>query len=217
MQRFFERSLLSSDQLQRLTSDPLGCRPARRHGRSRLIGVGEPESAYGLPEIVGQFRQPADLRRALAGARRGLLGDFGDLAHRQSDASRRGRLLSCRLGDRANQSRQLLRHRVDLGQGLAGSVGHARSLDDLARGLFHAGDCLVGFHLDRLDQAGDLTGGGRRTLGQPLDFLGHDREAAPRLARGRRLNRGVQGQNAGAVGDVVDQGRDFADLPRRLA
>jgi hypothetical protein len=38
-------------------------------------------------------------------------------------------------------------------------------------------------------------------LGQPLDLAGDDREAPARLARPRRLDRGVEGQQVGSSGD----------------
>ena len=66
---------------------------------------------------------------------------------------------------------------------------------------------------DRADVLGRLGG----ALGEALHFLGHDGEAAPRLARGRRLDRGVQREHVGLLGDVRDELHDLADLLRAFA
>ena len=57
----------------------------------------------------------------------------------------------------------------------------------------------------------------RGALGQPLHFFGDHREAAPGLARRRRLDGGVEREHVGLLGDVRDQLHDFADLLRALA
>jgi hypothetical protein len=53
-----------------------------------------------------------------------------------------------------------------------------------------------------------------RALGQPLHLLGHHREAAAGLAGRSGLDRGVQRQHVGLLGDVGDQLDDLADLLR---
>ncbi len=71
--------------------------------------------------------------------------------------------------------------------------------------------------LDRLDDRLDLPRRLGRALGQPLDLLGHDGEAAARLARRRGLDRGVEREHVRPLGDVGDELDDLADLQRRLA
>ena len=87
-------------------------------------------------------------------------------------------------------------------------------LERVARAL-HGGDALVralgavgddaddapGLRWISLDEAGDLAGGGLGLLGELADLLGDDREAAALLAGARRLDRGVQRQQVGLVGD----------------
>ena len=58
----------------------------------------------------------------------------------------------------------------------------------------------------------DLGGGGLGLLGQVADLLGDDREALAVLAGAAGLDGGVQGQQVGLVGEVVDGGDDLADL-----
>ena len=57
----------------------------------------------------------------------------------------------------------------------------------------------------------DLDGRFLGLVGQVLHLVGHDREAAALVAGGGRLDGRVQGQQVGALGDVVDRGDDLAD------
>ena len=57
----------------------------------------------------------------------------------------------------------------------------------------------------------------RGALREALHLVGDHREAAARLAGHRRLDRGVQRQDVGLLGDVVDELDDVADLLRALA
>ncbi|MNL30554.1 hypothetical protein D3C87_1522970 [compost metagenome] len=95
----------------------------------------------------------------------------------------------------------------------------ARELDallDLGGSLLGDADGLRGLLLDALDQVADLTGGLGRTLGELADLVGDHREAAARLARARRLDGGVEGEQVGLLGDVVDHLDDRPDLARAL-
>lgn len=60
----------------------------------------------------------------------------------------------------------------------------------------------------RADFVGRL-GGLRR---QRFHFSGDDREASSRLSGARRLDRGVQGEQIGLRGNLVDQPDDLTDL-----
>ena len=62
------------------------------------------------------------------------------------------------------------------------------------------------------DQRLDLLGGFGGALRQRADFGGHDREAAAGVAGPRRLDPGVQRQEVGLEGDLVDDADDLADL-----
>ena len=119
--------------------------------------------------------------------------------------------------DLPDQLGQLARHAVDLAERRARGVGQPGALDHALRAALHRADRVLRVGLDGLDQRGDLPRRVGRALGQPLHLLGHHREAAPRLAGRRGLDRGVQRQHVGLLGDVGDQLGDLADLLRRLA
>src|SRR5581483_3954196 len=96
----------------------------------------------------------------------------------------------------------------------------ARALDGLGAlggaagaGLDHL-DGAGGLGLDLADQPGDAAGGLLRLLSQLADLLGDDGEAAALLARARRLDRGVQCQQVGLLGDRGDRRDDPTDLGR---
>ena len=87
----------------------------------------------------------------------------------------------------------------------------------IAGDLLDRGHRGGGVALDRLHPAGDVLGRLGRLLRQLLDLVGHDREALAGLAGPRRLDRGVQGQQVGLLGDARDHLDDVADLGRGLA
>ena len=74
-----------------------------------------------------------------------------------------------------------------------------------------------GVALDRQHPAGDVLGRLRRLLGQLLDLVGDHGEALARLAGPRRLDRRVQRQQVGLLGDARDHLDHVADLGRGLA
>ena len=65
--------------------------------------------------------------------------------------------------------------------------------------------------LDRVDLIGDLLGRARRLVGQVLYLRGDDGEALACLAGASGFDGGVQGQQLGLGGDLLDQADDLAD------
>ena len=63
----------------------------------------------------------------------------------------------------------------------------------------------------------DVEGGYRRLIGQAANLAGHDQKAPAVLAGLLRLDRGVDGQEVGLVGDLRDRGDDHVDIVRLLA
>ena len=118
---------------------------------------------------------------------------------------------------RPAQFGQLLRHRANLAQRLTGFVRQARAVDHFANRLFHRGDDFVGFRLDALGQRVDLLRGAGGPFSEALDFLCDDGEPAAGFTGHGGLNRRVQREDRGAVGDVVDQLDDLADFLRPFA
>ena len=66
--------------------------------------------------------------------------------------------------------------------------------------------------LDLADEPGDLLGGAAGALGELADLVGDDREALALLAGPGGLDGGVEGEEVGLLGDVVDRLDDRADL-----
>src|SRR5207302_5051434 len=94
------------------------------------------------------------------------------------------------------------------GDGVLDVVDLADDLADLRDRL----DRSLGIALDRLDLAADVLRGLGGLLGQLLHLVGDDGKALARLAGPGRLNRRVQGQQIGLLGDGGDDLDDVADL-----
>ena len=75
----------------------------------------------------------------------------------------------------------------------------------------------MGVRLDLGDDALDLLGGLLRTLGEATDLGGDDREAAAVLTGARGLDGGVEGEQVGLLGELVEQLEDAAGLGDALA
>ena len=125
--------------------------------------------------------------------------------------------MASRLGNFIDQLRQFGGHLFDLFQRLAGFLGQPRAADHLGSAFFHGDHCFVGISLNGLDQGLNALGGVAGPLRQPLHLVGDHGEPATGVARRRSLDGGVQRQNIGLVGDVVDQRHDIADFLRGLA
>src|SRR5690606_39259692 len=127
-----------------------------------------------------------------------------------------GRLLTCRVRDVLNHVGQVLRYVLDLFQGHTGVLGQTSTPDHFRGGVLHGDNGFVGVGLNRLHQCLDLLGGSRGTFCQALYFVGNHREAAARVTGHGGLGGGVQRQNVGLVGNVVNQRYDVTDLLGRF-
>src|SRR5690606_9624599 len=127
------------------------------------------------------------------------------------------RLLARRVGDVLDQFRELLRNGLDLFERLAGVLRQTGTAHHLGGGLFHRDNRFVGVGLARFAERFALLGCRRRTLGEALHLVRAHRAAAARVAGHRRLDGGVQGEDVGLVGVVVDERYDVTDLLRRFA
>ena len=72
-------------------------------------------------------------------------------------------------------------------------------------GLFHA-------LLNGVNEVGDLFSGFADPLGQVANLIGHDGEPTALLAVSGGLDGGVERQEVGLGGDVLDDREDLADL-----
>ena len=153
-----------------------------------------------------------DRRLCLGGGSRLLLGRSRDLLGAAS------RLRGGTLGF-GHRGKRILAARSDLGRFAAQLVEPAdhRQPRFCLRGgaLGRASSCLddcAHFVLDCLGTAADLSRAFLRGLGQRAHLFGHDGETAPMVAGSRRLDRRVQGQEVGLVGDFADRPAYLADI-----
>ena len=80
--------------------------------------------------------------------------------------------------------------------------------------LLHRADDAAHIDLNFARQSFDFLGALVGRLGQRANLVGDHRKAASVIARARRLDRGVQGQEIGLVGDAADRLGDLADISR---
>ncbi|OPZ04256.1 MAG: hypothetical protein BWZ09_01920 [Alphaproteobacteria bacterium ADurb.BinA305] len=120
-------------------------------------------------------------------------------------------------GDLAHRGEHLVGARADLRHRGAGAVAHLHAVAHALHALLHGVDRALGALLDRRHHAADLARGERGALGELAHLVGHHREAAPGLARTGGLDRGVEREQVGLVGDVADRVDDRVDLARLLA
>ena len=95
---------------------------------------------------------------------------------------------------------------------LTGVLGQRRALLNFLHGDVHRLGGALGAGLDGRDDRPDLLGRRRRLLGELADLAGDDGEALALIAGAGRLDRGVQGEQVGLGGDVLDGADDLADL-----
>ena len=192
--------------------------PVRRRAEHGLGGgARQAEARGGLAQPGRQLGELRDGHRGGAGGIRGLRADFLQHLHVARDVLRGRGLLARAAGDVLHQARDLVRDLLDLLERRARVLGEQRAAHHVRGAAFHRDHGLVGVGLNGAHQHFDLLGRVRGALGEALHFVRDHREAAARLAGHRGLDRGVERENVGLLGDVVDQLDDVADLLRALA
>src|SRR3954470_16516227 len=179
----------------------------RNGGECRRWSVGE--AAHRGAQVGGHPGQLVDggagLAQRLGGGVRGG-GDAGDVVGDLPGTLRR---LDHRAAHLVGGRRLLLHCGRDGGLPVGDLRDDVRDLPDrIDRGARVA--------LDGLHPPGDVLGRLGRLLGQLLDLVGHHREALARLTRPGRLDRRVQRQQVGLLGDRGDHLHHVADLRRGL-
>ena len=109
---------------------------------------------------------------------------------------------------------------ADLVNRLAALFGQRQAGFDAGNRLFHIAARRFGAILDLVDHAGNFLGSGSGAFRQLAYLVGHHGKATAHLARPRRLNGGVQRQQVGLVGDVLDHlhdGRNGLCLAHQIA
>ena len=160
----------------------------------------------------------------LGGCGSGLLGadgvlprDVRHLRHRGYDLVGRRSLLLGRDRDLLRRSRGLVDHPGDALEGLDDVARELGPGVDLLAAVLGGEDGRVGLGLDLRDDRLDLAGRLLRPLGELAHLGRDDREASAVLARTCGLDGGVERQQVGLVGEVVDHLEDAADLLALLA
>ena len=100
---------------------------------------------------------------------------------------------------------QAIQHRHDGGAGL-------RLADRRLGGLLQGGGDIANVGLDRGRKLLDVLRALLRGLGERAHLVGHHREAAAMIARPRRLDRGIEGEQVGLVRNPADGAGDLADI-----
>ena len=201
-----------------------GGRAARLPRDSRVSSAVPPDAASGRRKPATDLRSCADSSASLP-TELEVAAEFSAVCelisrstpHVARDVLRRRRLLARACGNVLHQARDLVGHLLDFLQRRAGVLGEQRAADHVGRAALHRHDGFVGVGLNRAHQHFDLLGGVGGAFGEALHFVGDDREAAARLAGHRGLDRRVEREDVGLLGDVVDQLDDVADLLRALA
>src|SRR5262249_55729036 len=146
-----------------------------------------------------------------------LAADLPEHVHVLRDGTGYARLLLRRARDVLHERGDLVRNLLDLVERGARVLGEQRAADDVRRAALHRHDGLVRVGLDRAHEHFDLLRRARRALGELLDLVRDDREAAARLPRGRSFDRRVEREGVRLLGDLLDELDDVADLLRALA
>ena len=99
-----------------------------------------------------------------------------------------------------------------LGVGVGDGFEQHQAVLHLFGALFHRHHGGVGFALDGSDDGVDLAGGGLGPFGQAAYLVGDDGEPEAVLAGSGGFDGGVEGQQVGLVGDLVDQVEQRVDV-----
>src|ERR1700722_305826 len=168
------------------------------------------EGSDQLIEVFGECCEAVAGVDHAGGARSGALADVGDLVEIGGDGLGGGGLLGGGSGDLGDHRLHGLGAPDDAGEGVTGgSCGRDAALDVTHAGL-HGGDDFVGAVLDGADGGTDLFGGLAGTFGEAADLTGDDGKSAAVFSGSRGLDAGVEGEQAGLVGDIVDDLHDLA-------
>src|ERR1700679_2846575 len=153
-----------------------------------------------------RFRRQAVGRIEKAAGRRAcFVGSMGDAVDVIADFPRAIGRLKYVAGDFARRRALLIDCSCDL-------AGYFVDLRDGPNNGLDSADGVAGGILDALDLRGNLLRRLGGLVGQSLDLARDDGKSPAVFAGACRLDGGVQGQEVGLAGDVLNERYDFADL-----
>src|SRR5882724_3662190 len=165
------------------------------HGANNGLGAGSLLFDGGV-NLLGNFRKPAggfgNLRGAnglFVGGRANFLGEFVDFGDDVGNFVQSGTKI----------------------------VSEAQTFFDDAGAALHVFDGLARLALNALDEVGDFLGGLRGLFGELADFIGDNREAETVLPGAGGFDGGVESQQIGLLGQVVNHFDDFPDVIGAMA
>ena len=188
----------------RSARDRSNARRFARGGRNGRAGaVGHSISAHHLVQLAGLFRHGLRGGRGLLDERRVLLRELVHLRDRRGSPARCPSVCSCE----------------------AAAISATMSVTFFTEATISSSvwpDCVderasrpATLRHAVLDEVLDLLGGRRRAAGEAAHFARHHREAAALLAGARGFHRGVEREEVGLEGDLVDDADDVGDLAAR--
>src|SRR5690348_16316311 len=108
-------------------------------------------------------------------------------------------------------------HVGDLLQGRVQLAAEFEAFVDDGRAAVHVFDRFTRFFLNALNELGDFFRGLRRLLRQFADFVSDNGKSQAVFARARRFDRGIEREQVGLFGQIVDDFDDLADIIGPLA
>jgi hypothetical protein len=194
-----------------------GDQSAVQWGLTRYSASQQGELADQSLRVLGLARQLHAGGGGLLDALIALARQLVDAFHGLADLFAGGGLLLGRSGDRLHQPGDVAGAGGDLLERLAGLGGFLDACVDLSRAVVYAIHREGGFTLDRLDALSDLIGGDAGAVGELTDLICDDGEAPAVFPSPRRLDRSIERQLAGLIGDVLYDIHDLPDLLGNMA
>ena len=112
----------------------------------------------------------------------------------------------------AHIAKRYRRRFVNLAKGITGFAGQVHTCGDLWSYRTHAVHDACCVMVDSLDHSVDLVGSLSCTFGQFSNFIGDNGKAAALFTGPRSLDRRVEGEKIGLIGNFLDDTDDAADL-----
>src|SRR5882724_6666551 len=198
------------------------------------------EAVHAVEQVAGKFQHLFGGGGQLGRTGSGLLNEFAHFVHRANDGLCAGSLLfdgridflgdfreaAGGLGNLRGANGLFVRGRanflgefVDFGDDVGDLVqrgtkivAEAQALFDDAGAALHVFDGLACFALNALDEVGDFLGGLRGLFRELADFIGDNRKAETVLAGAGSFDGGIEGEQIGLFGQVVNHFDDFPDV-----